>query len=365
MKILHIIEQLGIGGAEKDLIDKSLLLLQKQIDITVYCFCNKGILADELEQHHARIISEPHQSKLSAILRGSFHLKNLLHSVKPDIIHTHLYSGEALMTLFTMLHSTRIPCISSVQSLTAQMRTRSKPARKFIDHFVKKHYSRFIACSQAVKQELIRREFPPSIIEVIYNGVNFVHNNSALPGDIPGKQPIIGVISRLSPYKGIEYFIKAVPKVLQQFPGCRFWIIGDGAEKYVLLQLIQALNLSSSILMLGAQKYIQDYLTQLSILVVPSLCEPLGITALEGLANHIPVIATAVDGLKEIIIDSKTGFLVEPASPEAIADKIIYILANYGKAHAIAHEGFLFGRENFSLEKVAQQQYLLYQSLLQ
>ena len=364
MKIVHLIEQLGIGGAEKDLIEKSLVLSKKDVTLLVFCFYRRGILANNLERNNIQVISLENNSKPLSIIKGAFLLNKIMKNHLPDIIHSHMYSGEMLVSFYKLLFSTPAKCISSVQSLHTQIRKRNMPARKFLDRLVIKHYHKFIACSQAVKYELVHKGYPEKAVEVIYNGVDFSHCNSSHPDKKSKEKPIIGVISRLAHYKGIDFLIKAVPSVVQIYPQCEFWIIGDGSEKSNLIKLTNELNISRFVSFLGSQTNIHDYLSRLTILVVPSLCEPLGISAIEGLAEKIPVIATAVDGLPEIIINNKTGFLVQPGKPDEIANKIIWILQNYPEAQQIARQGFDYAKDTFNLQKVTEQQFMLYQTLL-
>lgn len=364
MKVLHVIEQLGIGGAEKDFIAKSLSLAQKDISILVFCFFKKGILASELEKNNIQILSMENRCKPFSIIRGALSLPKIIAKYNPDIVHSHMYSGEALISFFKSFYSSRTICISSVQSLHAQMRRSSTPIRKILDLFAIRYYQKFIVCSKAVKNELVHKGYPENSIEIIYNGVDFSKSIAPQNKYVPGEEPIIGVISRLSDYKGVDYFIKAIPLVLPKYPASKFWIVGDGEEKLNLIKLTNTLKISHVVQFLGVQKCIHDYLSRFCMLVVPSLCEPLGITAIEGLAMKLPVIASAVDGLKEIIFDNQTGYLVKPARPDEIAQKIIWILDNYYEAQHIANTGYAFAKETFSLPIVSEHQLATYQSLL-
>jgi len=360
MRVLHIIETLGIGGAEKDLIEKC-LFLHKNIEFMVFCFHNEGKLAPLLREEGIKVISSSNKSKILSILKAPFKLREILNRYKVNVIHSHLSSGELVFCLYKLFFKTQVPAVSSVQSLRVQIRKRSLIIRKLLDYLVKRNYEKIIACSEAVRNELLNLNYPSNKVQVIFNGVNFSKFN--IKKEDSGSEFIIGAIGRLSNYKGINYFIEAIPRVIRYFPDCIFWVIGDGEERKNLIELSEKLNIRQKVEFIPGVVNIGAYLSKLKILVVPSITEPLGIVAIEGLANKLPVIASNVDGLKEIIQDNKTGFLVSPKSPSAIAERIVHIINNYDRAKDIANCGYEEAKKRFEINIVANKLAELYHSI--
>lgn len=360
MRILHIIEALGIGGAEKDLVEKC-LVLHKDIEFIIFCFHTEGELACLLKETGIKVISSSNKYKILSILKAPFKLREILNKYKVNIIHSHLSSGELVFCLYKLFFETAVPAVSSVQSLRVQIRKRSLIIRKLLDYLVKRYYEKIIACSEAVKNELLNLNYPSNKIQVIFNGVNFSKFNAKEEKD--ENDFIIGTIGRLSKYKGINYFIEAIPQVIRHFPECKFWIIGDGDQRKNLIALSERLNIGGKVEFIAATVNIEAYLNRLKILVVPSISEPLGIVAIEGLANRLPIIASDIDGLREVIEDNTTGFLVPPKSPSAIAEKIIHIINNYARAKEVANRGYEEARKRFEINIVAKKLAELYHSI--
>lgn len=365
MKILHIIEQLNIGGAEKDLINKATYLSFYDVQNYIFCFYKKGYLANYINDK-IEIIYNNHNHKLYSVIKEALYLNNIIKQIKPDIIHTHLYSSELMISINKLLFNNPIPCISSVQSLISQVKKGKKFIKILFNFLIKKYYDKFIACSGAVKNELISYNFNQNKIEIIYNAVNVNEylESQSYTSNTSHQYPTIGFIGRLEPYKGAHILIKAMPSVINKFKNMQLWIIGDGHEKDKLLKLTHKLNLTNNVKFLGAQLNIKEYLLKLSVLIVPSLSEPLGIVALEGLAMKLPVIATNIDGLKEIIIDNQTGFLIQSNNSDSLANKLIFVLDNYQLAKKIAEQGHEFIKQQFNINILAEKQLMLYKSLI-
>ncbi|OGF60109.1 MAG: hypothetical protein A2Y62_16855 [Candidatus Fischerbacteria bacterium RBG_13_37_8] len=314
-------------------------------------------------KNNITVISKNYRSKLYALLPGVFHLHSFVKSFQPDIIHSHLYSGELLVCLYKMLFRNPITCVSSVQSLRRQLRKRNILTKNIVDALVRKYYRKIIACSEAVKHELITNGYGQHMIEVIYNGIDFSKFIPPKREPVLPEKPVIGFIGRLATYKGTDIFIKAIPPVIKEYPSSIFWIIGDGTEKEHLIRMVQDLGIINHVQFWGFQTNTAQFLSQFSLLAVPSLTEPLGIVALEGLAMSLPVIASNIEGLKEIIQHDETGYLVEPGSSNELAKRIIEVLHNYPSACKVAAKGNAYCKMHFNIQSLSEKQLKLYQSL--
>ncbi len=160
--------------------------------------------------------------------------------------------------------------------------------------------------------------------EVIYPGVDVCKAPPAKRHGGPGHT--LGIAGRLVQLKGIEYLIRALPMVRTEVPDVTLEIAGSGPEEEVLRNEAHRLGLDGCIRFLGWQKDIPFH--RWDVFVIPSLEEAFGMAALEAMAAGLPVVASAVGGLTELVKDGKTGWLVPPATPTALATRLIPLLLN-------------------------------------
>ena len=139
---------------------------------------------------------------------------------------------------------------------------------------------------------------------------------------------VIGMIGRLEPVKGPGYLIEAARMVIEKIPRVKFLIVGDGSLRNDLESQCEELGVLNEFIFTGWKEDVQTILSMLDILVLPSVNEAVGRVLIEAGACGVPVIATNVGGVPEIVRDDQTGILVPPRSPEALAQAIIDLITN-------------------------------------
>ena len=142
-------------------------------------------------------------------------------------------------------------------------------------------------------------------------------------------QPLLGIVGNVRPRKGVEHAVRAMPKILAAAPNARLAIVGsqklsDHVDR--LKSVAQRLGVASQILWLGQCPDVSEILPALDVYVQPSLEEPLGLSIIEAMAFGLPVVASRVDGIPEVVVPGHTGLLVPPADPGALADAIVALL---------------------------------------
>jgi len=173
-------------------------------------------------------------------------------------------------------------------------------------------------------------------IFVIPNGIEQKRFQNLLRDDIRNKlkirknEKIIFFAGTLKLVKGIRYLIEAINIIKQKIPEARLLLVGDGEEDENLKKLVRQLSLENYVIFFGkvSNEEIPKYMVASDIFVLPSLSESFGIVNIEAMASGLPIIATKVGGIPEIIKDGENGFLVEPKNPEQIAERILYLLSN-------------------------------------
>src|SRR2546426_674387 len=155
---------------------------------------------------------------------------------------------------------------------------------------------------------------------------------------LPPNGPIVGTVGRLVPIKGLEWLLKAAPRVLAEIPQACFVIIGEGPMLGELRQVTSQLGIGLRVVFLGAREDVPECLAAFDLFVLPSLNEGMGRVLLEAMAVGCPVIATRVGGIPDIVADGATGLLVPPRNERALAEAILTLLrdrsrrAAYGEA---------------------------------
>ena len=164
--------------------------------------------------------------------------------------------------------------------------------------------------------------------------------------------PIIGTVANLTEQKGLPYLIKAAAIVLKSHPEAQFHFVGEGHLRNSLQQYIEALGVTENVKLLGFQPNAAALMSTFDIFVLPSLWEPFGLVLLEAMANGLPIIATDVDGVADVVLDGQTGILVPPADPEALAMAIRRLIEHPDLAREMGRRGWERCATEFNVENM-------------
>lgn len=151
---------------------------------------------------------------------------------------------------------------------------------------------------------------------------------------LPADGPVVGTVGRLVPIKGHAWLVRAVPRVVAEFPAACFAFVGDGPLRDELRQLGDALGVTSRLVFLGTRQDVPDCLAAFDLFVFPSLNEGMGRALIEAMAAGLPVIATCVGGIPDIVTDGTNGLLVPPRDEKALAAAILTLLRDHRRMAA-------------------------------
>ena len=226
---------------------------------------------------------------------------------------------------------------------------------KIGNRLIKSWFKKTVVVSKGLKKELIAQRFrPQDKIEVIHLGVKLPESYSKTKftfNNLKEGRPLIGAIGRLSKEKALDRFIMSIPLVMQEIPRARFIIFGRGEERESLLNLISRLDISSKIILNDSWVYpLYEALQTFDIFVMPSIREGCPTVLLEALALARPVVASNIEGIKDIIKNGKDGLLVDTAIPELLAEKIIFLCKNQEKALQYGRNGSEKVLNEFTIE---------------
>lgn len=207
---------------------------------------------------------------------------------------------------------------------------------------------RCLTVSQSSKVEIERLKL--GNISIVFNGIDL---NTYIPGE-KSSFPLITYLGRLKAYKSLPILIEAMKRVIKEISEARLAIVGSGSERESLEILTQELNLTSSIKFYGhiEEKEKVKILQKSWIFINPSLKEGWGVTTIEANACGTPVIASNVPGLRDSVIDGKTGYLFKYGDVADLANKIIRVLKDGNLREKLAQNALSWSK-NFSWDKSA------------
>ena len=187
--------------------------------------------------------------------------------------------------------------------------------------------------------------------------------------NVPGSCPLIAMIGNMNPLKGHLYFVKAAGIIKERVPSARFLIIGQHLENRrgyseEVAKEVSRLGLEEHLIFTGFRQDIPAVLGAIDILVHPSLSESFGMVVAEAQAASKPVVATAVGGVKEVVLPDETGILVPPKDPQALADGVLRLLEDPAYARRLSVQGRDHVRKLFSLEQCAARYREVYNSVM-
>jgi len=279
-----------------------------------------------------------------------------LGEVRADVVHAHMFRAETVATRAVLALSEighrRPYLVSTVHSSRVRHESDKDILRELTPYM-----DRLIAVSQAIEHK-IRDEARDTVpVTLIYNGVDlerYDHQEACctLPeeyGMEPGSQ-IVGVVARLELEKGHPTLIEAWPKVLRAAPGAYLLIVGEGSQRESLEEQVRALRIAHQVVFTGRRDDVPSVTAALDVAVLPSYREAQGLTILEAMALSRPVVASNVGGIPEMIHDGRTGLLVPPHDPDALAAAIVRLLTAHPFADTLARAGHDLVHDRFCIE---------------
>ncbi len=218
-----------------------------------------------------------------------------------------------------------------------------RPAYVWLSRFVS-----VVTVSDAVRESLARIGVSRARMRVITPGVAAL--GTAAQG--PAARPVIGVVSRLSREKNVGFLFNVLPAILKEIPEARLHVYGDGGQRAELEQAAEKAGVGDAAQFFGFVDDRDRLYGTMRVLAVPSLSESFGIAALEAMARGVPVVASRIGGLPELVVDGETGILVDPDDESAWAAALLRILRDPELAAAYGDAGRERASAVFSVQKM-------------
>ncbi|MCM8797456.1 MAG: lipopolysaccharide heptosyltransferase II [Candidatus Omnitrophica bacterium] len=358
MNILQILPELNVGGVETGTVDLARYLVRFGHKAVVVS--NGGELVKMLESCGAKHYQLPvHKKSFFSIVKNIPALVDIIKKEEIDIVHARS-RAPAWIAFFACRITGRVFITTCHGYYT----------RHFFS-FVMGWAKRVIVLSNVIGRHMID-DFgvPNERIRMIPRSVDLTKFQFTYPDKKRNRYFNVGIIGRITPLKGHLYFIKAMAYVAKEIPDLKIWIIGDApvsrqAYKEQIQILVKRLGLASCTQFLGTQRDIPQILSHLDAVVLSTVThEAFGRVIIEAQAAGVPVVATSVGGVVDIIDDGRTGLLVPPREPLSMAEAVIKIYRQPLLAHVLAKNAYNKVKEKYNVELMVKSTLQVYEDAL-
>jgi glycosyltransferase involved in cell wall biosynthesis len=371
-RVLHLLDSFELGGTERQAIELLKRLDRRRFDVRLAVLRKEGSLLAK---------AAPLFPTIPEFRLGSFYdanawrqlrrLRALLLDERIEILHTHDFYAGLLGALAAQFTSVRV--IASQRHLRLSERRIHDYGRRLINRLA----DRVVVNAEMIRAHVLaRRSADPRKLRVIRNGLLeetlpvqgtaaalAVRRELLTELQLGAEVKLIGMIANLRPVKGHRYLLEAAVAVVKQHPNAHFVLIGDGPLKAELAAQARQSGLGAHVHLLGARAGAARFNAAFDLAVLASLHEGLPNVVLEAMAAGVAVVATAVGGVRELLVEGETGFLVAPADSCALAESICFALDHNTLCAECSARARRFVLAEFDMQRMVESFEALYDEL--
>jgi glycosyltransferase involved in cell wall biosynthesis len=358
MKVLHMTKVQGIGGAEQHLLALLPALRARGIDAR-FLSLDAG---DDAERFHAALADRDVpltrvRCGLDASPRLARDVVRAVRAERPDLLHTHMVHADVYGSIAA--HALRTPFVSTRHN---DDRYLLGPFR-YVDRTFMHGVRRIVAISDAVRAFHVRAGLPAAKLVTIHYGLDEPPRvpSEVTPADagIPDDVPLVLAVGRLIAQKDHATLLRAFARTAH----AHLAILGWGPLEDETRSLAAELALPERVHVLGRVEP-RDWLARADVFAHSSRWEGFGLVLLEAMLSELPVVATRVSAVPEIVVDGETGILVDPGDDAAFAAGLDRLLADEGLRRRLGGAGLARARSEFSVERMTARTVDVYEEAL-
>lgn len=338
-KILHTEASTGWGGQEIRIFREIIGMRERGHNVIIAAHPESKLLEHAKKEGFKTISVD---FKRRNFLRVAMFFKKFIEKEKVDIINTHSSKDSWLVLPVARLAKNK-PLVLRTRHLSTRIHggILNRFLYNYLPHFV-------LTTGEAIKKQMIEvNSFNANKILAITTGVDIdifnpegIHNNIKEELKLEQSIPLVGAVSVIRSWKGLDYLVKAIPLILEEIPEVRFIIAGDGPYRKSLEKTIEETSVGNKVYLLGHRDDIVSILGSINILVHPSYAnEGVPQSILQAMAMEKPVVASDFSPLKEVVIENKTGILTPIKDPESIAIAVIRLLRDKELSKQLGENG--------------------------
>lgn len=362
--VLHVIEAPLWTGAVAQTFETALGLRERGHEVTLVTTPG-SILWERAAERGVNLVGMNLRSELNPV--AILQLSSIILRGRADVVHAHRAHAHTIGLAAAWL--TRRPFVVSRHTA---LRPRDNPGSRI--KYRARAVTRIIAVSRAVSDVLADYGVRPDRLTVIHDGVDpgrfgregrdpAILEHLGLPA---GARVVCKVANAYGESKGHDTFLAAARRISSEMPDVRFLLVGKGTDSEKMRDAVGRHGLDALVTLAGYRPDVPDILAAVDLLVnCPKAREGLSVVVLESMATGLPVVATDIGGIPEIVRDGETGLLVPPDDPEALARAVGTMLRDPPLAARLSEAGARLVREEFSVDRMVESTEKLYRSILE
>lgn len=362
MRIVHVIESLEFGGAER----VSLMLangMSATDTVTILCVKQPGELAGSVDRR-VRVISLGKGEGSDVLL--PWRLARVIREERAEVLHGHNWGiffecglAGRIVGVPKRLHTIHGP----YPDCAPGWKSRIKYAfRRLLERAVARTYHRLVPVSEAIRDYMVNEmRLKPEIIETIHNGIALDAHAGQAPTGAGGLTFIS--VGRLAEVKNHELMLDAFAALAPRPARARLVLVGDGPRRAALDERARRLGIATDVAFLGFRNDIAALLAGADVYLVSSHYEGVSMAVLEAMRARLPVIATRVGGMPETVRDGATGLLVPPGDVAALTAAMARLASAPGLRRSMGNAGFELLAREFSFENMLARYRAVYRPL--
>jgi glycosyltransferase involved in cell wall biosynthesis len=360
VKVLHLHKLTGVSGSEAHLLALLPALRERGVDARFLGLDVPGTDANRFYDALDRL-GIPHRSVRCGPDVSPRMARDVVRAVRaeqPDFVHTHLVHADVYGGI-----AARVLGIPTISTRHNDDRYLLGPFR-YVDRAFARPARRLIAISDAVRRFLERAGHDPAKLVTIRYGLDDLPAAASDPtpaaAGIPAEAPLALAVGRLIEQKDHGTLLRAFARVRSAVPEARLAILGSGPLEAETRRLVAELGLDDAVTLPGRTD-IRDWLERADVFVHTSRWEGFGIVLLEAMLAGLPVVATRVSAVPEVVADGETGLLVEPGDDTGLADALGALLGDGARAAALGEAGRKRARDEFSVARMTERTLAVYE----
>ncbi|MEM2930822.1 MAG: glycosyltransferase family 4 protein [Thermoproteota archaeon] len=362
------------GGVEKVVFEVSRRLVKMGVNVIILTLNTKKArnfeILEGIRVYRCNPINLTEATKTQLTISFSLPLKmiEICKREKPDIIHANNRFFFTTVCAVALKILIKKPLITTLHLGPMFFRRRLfdfyiRIYDKTLSRWIFNNSDKLLAVSTSVMKHALNSGASRERIKVIPNGVD-ISEFRPREGFKGNRIRRIVFIGRLFPNKGAQYLIEAAPIILSKHPATEFVVIGNGPMKMDLIRLARRLNVEQAFRFLGIVQSVPEILKECDIFVRPSLTEGMPLTILEAMACRLPIVASKIPGVSEIVKDGETGILIEPGNIRHLSEALNRLLEDKDYAERIKNNAYNFVRNHYSWDRVAEEYFKIYNEVL-